>query len=109
MDAENEVHAIFPQEGTTEQKNERWQLQVQEITRRHQSQKNKFCSELRADGTLLYNELLKRLGTHKTSTLVALEYGMLSGVAPVEEVAFEIEKLAKQLPESLRPIDSTIQ
>jgi hypothetical protein len=81
----------------------RWHRQNIEQMERHNRYQEKFRAEFRADGVLLYEELLRRTGETKHSHLVALEHGMLAGASPLEEVAQEIEKLSKKL--SITPLN----
>ena len=81
---------------TQQEKTLRWNRHNTEDQRRRDSQKNKWLSEFRTDATLLYEELLKRTGERRV-LLVALDNAMLAGVNPVEEVAHQIEKLARKL------------
>jgi hypothetical protein len=62
----------------------------------HDAYTQRFRADFRSDGQLIYRELLKRTG-EKAESLVALDYGMLAGVCPVEDAANAIERLAKQL------------
>ncbi|MCU1326637.1 MAG: hypothetical protein JWN34_2007 [Bryobacterales bacterium] len=85
-----------------------WQRETEERSRRSDETKQRFNSEFRADCSLLYAELLKRSGAKKED-LVALDYGMLSGPSPVEEVAFELERLAKMLETPAKVLPFRVQ
>jgi len=66
------------------------------LIRGFEEQRLAFNAGFRSDGLLLHDELIRRTGQPRVS-LVALEHGLLSGAHPIEDVAHEIERLAKML------------
>ena len=79
---------------TEEERSSLWNKRQNEYMQLHAHYTQRFRSEMRTDSVLMYEELLKRTSETK-KMLVALEYGMLAGALPLEDVAHEIEKLAK--------------
>ncbi|MFA5988063.1 MAG: hypothetical protein WC803_00470 [Sphingomonas sp.] len=62
-----------------------------------------FNAQFRPAALALRDEMRRRLGEgpppHASQDSVALEYGMLAGVNPVDEAALELERLAQKLPD----------
>jgi hypothetical protein len=87
---------------TDEQATSRRSKERKDSEERSAKELERFRSEFRTESVLLYQELLRRNGETKR-VLPALDYGMLAGPSPLEDVAHEIERLSKSLSMSARP------
>lgn len=79
-----------------------WDAETRDMVSHHHAAQTEFRSRFLPEAIQLRDEMQRRLGLFAKNeaerSIVALEYGMLAGVRPIDEAAGYLEGLARKLP-----------